>query len=66
MPSAVKMTLARTIVNTKRPAPNIDPITRAIPSASCPPAVNDVIISGAPLAKARRVIPATTSESLRI
>ena len=61
----MKITRASTIVRTNNPAPNIEPITKAIPSVSCPPAVKDVIISGAPFAKASRVTPATISESLR-
>lgn len=43
-----------------------DPMTRAIPSSSFPPAVKDVIISEAPLENASKVTPAKISERCRL
>ena len=57
------MHLNTTNVVTNIPAPNNEPIAISTPS-DFPPAANDVITSGAPLANAKSVTPASDSEKL--
>ena len=51
--------------HTHKLAPKIEPTASRSPSLCDAPAEKDVITSGAPLAKARRVTPATLSDKSR-
>lgn len=62
-PNETSMTLARTTVVVKRPAPKRAPTEMKTPDVSAA-AENDATTSGDPLANARRVTPASVCESL--
>ncbi|EGR31642.1 hypothetical protein IMG5_105270 [Ichthyophthirius multifiliis] len=61
-----KITLATITEFTNKPAPNILPIAKDIPSESpLPPAIIAVSTSGAPFPKANKVTPANVQEHFR-